>query len=1100
MANVTPNNIRGFLVPFKLTADHFWSDESSLTQNGSLAGIPVALDSTTSLVLTSNGVQSRDIEIKTHRAGHVQDNAGFVWRYDGDVNYYGHETPNKVMDVRTIQTGALLQRYTPRHAIRLESGVILVTVEHVNTSLNRTRVYKIDVDGTVSNTIVDSVFKSTLVGNDRFPTVVQLPNGAVNLAMWTVDPVDEVANIVIYQSTDDGDSWTLVSSKAIENDFDVSGSFGINASGRELQNIVLAASANQVLMLCGYNIHNTDPALGSRMAQFGSANHGLTFKYIDTSNEGDQSQFYLPKVVEYNGVFIIGYIGRVDEIRFTRISNVFDNIFDTLDLIGADILDGTVATATLNRLTDGDWTMTLDTDGRIYIYAAKTDKTIIHGGFSDLMGKSVDEYGESWSLYGAPSSGSFSDTQVANFQSPIISNSGGYKNIMGVAGQGEILLFGNWENNGTNSQADGVHILTMGGWSTQQYGKLKPYPTDYQWGYDTHQWCPFDLPNQGSIWSRVKTGAATESLGGDHVTLNASGSDLIYYLQGIYDKTNGATLHTRVSNVSGGSVTRGAAIGIQIQQPTSTSTYWLEVIIGANRIHVYDVHAGYTTPIGSASGLILEGGLQILCHVDNSTGDVKVYFGDGGSPRQYQTITGRLTLDSNSTQQIYWGIKSSSGTARAVDFHFFSYGVGDDVGVWSDRVINSKKYSSQGFETQIKDGLTISTLDGPAREGDEYTLSPQYGSPIQRTLHIVSPSPKVGWRSDAVANPDTTNVPTQTISWLMDLNMMGGDRTHTESQAIGIHLTNVNFKEFAIEYHNGASWIKYATVQNTVGGDVTGGFEFDRDGMSIHSLELTGPYLHLNECEGWSVLLVPEDGEPVQRRIQSNGDGVLGQTSSKRAYITMKDAKPTDPTDGTAYLIPSSVTTILNVNELSGFRIKITSQKTYEGYFEIGTMVAGPLVIAGPQYGRGRTIQIESNVVENTAANGTIYTTSRGDDGRVVRIAWTDGVDTSALNAPTAAPNHYDLYSGEPIAAMGSAPTAMMGLIQYVKSSQNAIVYLPNIATGPSAHIVLNRYHNQILTTIGTEIQIDHVVGDEMLDENRGEVFRVSTVLLREVR
>jgi len=61
-------------------------------------------------------------------------------------------------------------------------------------------------------------------------------------------------------------------------------------------------------------------------------------------------------------------------------------------------------------------------------------------------------------------------------------------------------------------------------------------------------------------------------------------------------------------------------------------------------------------------------------------------------------------------------------------------------------------------------------------------------------------------------------------------------------------------------------------------------------------------------------------------------------------------------------------------------------------------------------------------------------------------------------------------------------------------------VYLPNIATGPSAHIVLNRYHNQILTTIGTEIQIDHVVGDEMLDENRGEVFRVSTVLLREVR
>jgi hypothetical protein len=117
-----------------------------------------------------------------------------------------------------------------------------------------------------------------------------------------------------------------------------------------------------------------------------------------------------------------------------------------------------------------------------------------------------------------------------------------------------------------------------------------------------------------------------------------------------------------------------------------------------------------------------------------------------------------------------------------------------------------------------------------------------------------------------------------------------------------------------------------------------------------------------------------------------------------------------------------------------------------------------------------------------------------------VRIAWTDGVDTSSLNANEADPNYYELYYREPIAAMGSAPTAMMGMIQYVKSSQNAIVYLPNIATDPTGIVTLNRYHNQILTTIGTEIQIDHVIGDELLDDNMGEVFRVSTVLLREVR
>ena len=185
---------------------------------------------------------------------------------------------------------------------------------------------------------------------------------------------------------------------------------------------------------------------------------------------------------------------------------------------------------------------------------------------------------------------------------------------------------------------------------------------------------------------------------------------------------------------------------------------------------------------------------------------------------------------------------------------------------------------------------------------------------------------------------------------------------------------------------------------------------------------------------------------------------------------------------------------------LSAFRFIILAQATAEGYFEIGTMVAGPLVINGPQYGRGRTIQIESNVVETVASNGTLYTTPKGRDGRLVKIAWTDGVDTSSLNEPQADPNYYNLYSGQPIAVNGSAPTAMMGLIQYVKSSQNAIVYLPNIATNPAGAVVLNRYHNQILCTIGTDVQIDHVIGDELLDRGLGEVFRVSTVILREVR
>ena len=1094
MANITPDNIRGFLVPFKLTPDHFWGDESTLTQNGSLAGIPVS-NNNSPLVVTSKGVQTQDIEIKTHQPGHIQDGAGFVWRYDGDTNYYGHETPAKVMDVFMEQSPAINHKYIPRHAIRLSTGTVLVAVEHTTVTENNTRVYRTDVDGVTTSVEVDSVPSSTLLSNKRFPTVMELPNGSINLAVWVIDDIKELANVYIYKSIDDGVTWTLVSSRALPEDIDVSSTFGAGNDGFELQPLTMASTANQVLLFAAINLHDTTPTFGSRVRQYGSTNGGLTFKFVDESESGDGSHFYLPQIVEYNGVLIIGYISSADSIEFTRVSNAFDSVFDQLGLIPADSISGSFAVGTSNRLTGGDWTLALDTDGRIYIYINKLSKTIIHGGYSDLAGVSVEEYAKKWYQYG-DKTGTFANSRVIEFETPTNAG-GGCQNIKAVAGQGEVLLFCNWENIGTNSFGDGLHVITLGGWSSQQYGRLAPYPLDNQWGYDLNTWTPFDEPQQNSLWTQTVTGAATDVLGGDHITLNAAGSDVIYYSQGVSDKTNGVTLHTKITNVTGGTTTRGTAIGVQIQTQSSTDTYHLEIVVGSNRIHVYDVHAGYGTPVGSATGLTLTNGIQILCHLDNTTGDVHVYFGDASSPRQYQSITGTLTTDPNTTQEIYWGCPTAGGSDRTADYHFFSYGLGETVGLsWMDGDLNSKQYSPRGFDTQIRDGLTISTLDGPAREGDEYTLTPQFGSPIQRTLHTVSPSPKVGWRSDSVTDPDTTAVSQNSIAWYLDTTLKGTAVTHTESQAIGIHLTGINFKEFFVETHNGSTWVKVATVDNSVGGAIA----FGRVGAAIHSTQSNGPYLHHNECHGWSVLLDDGAGNVVQRRIQSNGDGVLANTSSKKAYLTIEGVKATDPTSGTMTLIPSNITVILNENEMSGFRVAISSQKTAEGYFEIGTMVAGPLMITGPQYGRGRTIQIESNVVESTAPNGTVYTSSRGDDGRVVRIAWTDGVDTSALNANQAAPNHYELYTGQPIAANGSAPTMMMGLIQYVKSSQNAIVYLPHIAVGPSTEIVLNRYHNQILSTIGTEIQIDHVIGDELLDGDRGEVFRVSTVLLREVR
>lgn len=333
---------------------------------------------------------------------------------------------------------------------------------------------------------------------------------------------------------------------------------------------------------------------------------------------------------------------------------------------------------------------------------------------------------------------------------------------------------------------------------------------------------------------------------------------------------------------------------------------------------------------------------------------------------------------------------------------------------------------------------------------------------------------------------------------MMNTTLQGTADSHIQTQATGIHLTGINFKEFSVEVHTGGAWSKVATVSNTVNG--IAGWTFTRVGAAVTCTDASGVYLHLNECAGWSILLDDGAGTTVQRVIESSGSGVLAATSSKRAYLALAGVKSTDPTSGTAYLIPSACTVVLNQNQYAGLRIGITSQKTAQGRFEIGTAVMGSVVITSPQYGRGRTIAFEANVIESEMPSGTLYSQRRGQGGRTVRVAWTDGVDTSALFADPASPDHYSLYSGEPIAARGDAPTTMMGLVQYVNGSRDAVVYLPALEKLPSTHITLNRYHEHMLCTLGTDMQIEHVIGDEGLSDNSGEVFRVSTIILREVR
>ena len=142
----------------------------------------------------------------------------------------------------------------------------------------------------------------------------------------------------------------------------------------------------------------------------------------------------------------------------------------------------------------------------------------------------------------------------------------------------------------------------------------------------------------------------------------------------------------------------------------------------------------------------------------------------------------------------------------------------------------------------------------------------------------MSPSPLVGWRGDGVTNPDTTSPSSEDIAWMIDTTVEANANTHVINDGIGLHLTGINFRSFIIQkYDSGVGWTTLATIDNSVGG----AFTFSRRGGSLASLASNGPYIHLNECHGWYVLLDDGGGTQVVRKISSNAEGVLANTSPR---------------------------------------------------------------------------------------------------------------------------------------------------------------------------------------------------------------------------
>lgn len=1093
MSDTSPSYIRGFLVPYALSSANYWANQSTITQQGIEAG-SVEPQQVSGLGLITSGSQGpKSVTVRTHRAGQINDGPELIWREEGDSDWYGRDGAGSMSRWELlIDNGGGSTDIIPRDILGLDDGTVMVSLDRQESVNGLAQVATISTTGVVSTTTLYTSPTGTLSNAQNLSSLCAMPDGSVTCFVLVSDTNDNKSQVYAYRSTDDGATWSLMAQDVLPATIDVSGSYGVGTAV-SIKRIVARANQSQVLMCLELESHNSGLTSAHIIAQYASISQGSKFTAVYQSTGSDT--YYQIGLTQYNGYYVLTYASAHNSYASLLVSNAYESIGTSRAYFGGNVITtNTLATVSGNRLQNGNISSWLDEDGQMYVaYRAIALNYRINVSSSTLLGQAGADIGKIWYGVGQVYDSDDSSSTVSNF-------------VAGAA-QGRQLICHNMNPSGTNNFDGSLCAMWVGGYSNVTQPKNNSFALPYEYSGFTEDWIPIDLP-QTTVWTANGSGAEALAAGYLQITTTTT-THTRDYNQGISDKTSGVTILARCEPVSGGSRTLGNGIEVRMEPSGSSATsMWVRIGIGVDGISIYDVHTG--SVIAQDASLVTSGGVEVIVAVNNNDGRVVLWYKTNElGAKRYSKLSGTLSSSGAATGNVIkWGLVGTNGTNQVVKWHHLSFAQGSAVGMSlidfvNPADLNGRPYPPQSHFAYIDEGLNVSTYDGPARQDDEYKIEPYYSHGVSRMLYAVSPSNEVRWRSEAVANPDTTAVASQRVAWALDEGNLGTVNGHLGNELMGVHMSGINFRSFSIQkYTAGVGWSTVHTYDNSIS------FSFTRKGREIISSAVSGPYLHLNECKNWWIQLTL-GGTTVLRRIESNTEGILASGSAIKSWVgKITKSNGSEPTTGTAYLIPDSCTCVMDLAgnvEASAWAVNITAQQTADGDFAIGNLMIGPVVIPTLQYSRGRSILLQSGVERTIQRDGVVRASRAGNDGRQIQIQWAEGIDISDLNDATATPNYWTSTTtggAKPIAISGNAPTLMMGLLSRLGGPTNPVVYLPSItrSDGSTDNRIYNRYHHHMMGVMMDDITIDSVLGEELQGGKSGEVFRVANITLREVR
>jgi len=1052
---------RGWLIPgHYCDPANLWAAESTYTEAWPLP--PSATPTKdTDLTLEVSGTiwASADLEVQGHRAGFSgPDGGATVYRIQDDTYWLGWDAPNIPADWEPIVwTDVATGATRDPDAVTLSDGT-LITVYQGRTAVApgyRVRCAARN-PSTGALTITDIYTQIGAPTHAFFPCVLVLPSDRLLCFHWVEDNTLNLAQVRAHVSDDNGATWSVWQPYCLVDAIDIA-----TWSLRRLR-AAYGREKTQISMMAG--LYQAALANDFVFRQLASSDLGATLETI-TTGDGASLEAY-PDVVYSAGAFALAYIDSADSLVFKTLAHAF---IDHSTLAG-----DAVAFAGLNAWSaagtgDGDLALTIDEDETLYLLARDTTN-------GSCYIKASTDAGDDWSFMSNSPRGA--DIGIwSDFN-----DNATYPRYFSAAHQGgRLCVVHNWAANPGNED-DSLGILYLGGPSTHTLPGLDAFASVVRRVGWTHTWYAIELPGD-TFWAAAGAGAETLTDGWDEIVTGPGALVRLFDAVPVSTVPEGFGGRVQCKQVAAGSLLNDS-IAVRLRLADGVSDYDVSIRFTAAAFRVYDNNNAATiadVTVDTTDGIDLiywigEG--TFYCAYRISTTQPHRYFLPG--PSSSTLVSAFVPAGAN---LIRWGhIAGLAAESHWREHHYTSdeyAGLGWGAGPTLPDDLFPRCLSASAVE--LYGGAKLTATDGPIGRGDHWDLDARHRYPVEAIFSTRAPSTTEGWRSE----DDTAEV---TIAIACDPTLLGTVESREENDIVALDLRACNWRLAYLEgYDVGtAAWVTIAAIDMAY---TLEQLAYTRTGVAIEPANASPdqPFLHMDECRGWTVDLGAGDLRKVAQTMGGKWD-----VTGRRAVLVLSGIDDTEPANGTASLWAKDAVIVANLAgaTYAGYRLRIPVQSTADGDFRVGVADLGPIFAAGwhdsPSW--GRAVEMEETISTVERPDRSRRSRVLGEALRIVEVGWTDGNDQTRASGTEPEP---DFFAGTTtggargISPIGALPVDAQMLVRRLRGAASVVSYLPSIvvSNGTVDVQILNRREQSVRGTISGPLRRDTAQGEELEDE-----------------